>query len=507
MRTGLRALAAALLTSLVAACGEAVPPAQAPSAAGGFASDALGLPAAAPLHSQLRREGRYLVDAQHRVVLLHGVNAVWKLPPYAPPDTAEGFTAADADWLRAHGFNSVRLGVLFAGVMPAEGVIDSAYLDRIDRVVQLLTSRGIYVLFDFHQDIYSERYGGEGFPAWAVNSNGIPATNIGFPANYFTPAVLRTFDNFWNDTGGLQDRYREAWQAVAARWKAQDHHGGYDLFNEPFPGTPWPSCANPLGCPLFDTLKLQAMFDGVRAGIRSVDADNLVFYEPNFLFNSGALTGLGRYTPINEPQLGFSFHKYCLLGLLLHQYGATDLPTCPLFHRLVGKNAARAAEQMDAAALLTEFGASDDLPDLQTVVDLADQEFTGWQYWHYKEWHDPTTESQTSGGQGLFVKDEDLASVKAAKLAVLERPYPQATAGTPIELHFDPASGDFLYRYTPRAAQADTEIHVPAQHYPNGYALSLSGADAVSPAGARLLRLRNRPGASEVSVRLSRIPG
>lgn len=506
MRKGLPALAAALLAALLTACGEAAAPASATSATGGYTSDALGASATAPLPSQLRREGRFLIDAQNRVVLLHGVNAVWKLPPYAPPDTAEGFTAADADWLRAHGFNSVRLGVLFAGVMPSEGVIDSAYLDRIDRVVQLLTRRGIYVLFDFHQDIYSERYGGEGFPEWAVNSNGLPATNIGFPANYFTPAVLRTFDNFWAGTGGLHDRYREAWQAVAARWRAQDHHGGYDLFNEPFPGTPWLSCANPLGCPLFDGLRLQALFDGVRAGIRSVDRDNLVFYEPNFLFNSGALTGLGRFTPINEPQLGFSFHKYCLLGLLLHQYGATDLPTCPQFHQLVGQNAARAAQQMDAAALLTEFGASDDLADLQTVVDLADQEFTGWQYWHYKEWHDPTTESQTSGGQGLFVHDEDLGSVKAAKLAVLERPYPQATAGTPIELHFDAATAEFLYRYTPRAARADTEIHVPAVHYPNGYLLSLSGAKQVSAPGVSPLRLRTLPGAREVSVRLSRKP-
>src|SRR5690349_10644329 len=81
-------------------------------------------PAGANGPSQLRQEGRYMVDGQNRIVLLHGMNAVWKLKPYFPPDTAAGFTAADADWLRDHGFNTVRLGVIFSGVMPQQDVID-----------------------------------------------------------------------------------------------------------------------------------------------------------------------------------------------------------------------------------------------------------------------------------------------------------------------------------------------------------------------------------------------
>src|SRR3954471_22400416 len=48
---------------------------------------------------QLARQGRWLVDPQCRVVLVHGLNLVWKRAPYAPPPTAEGFTAKDASWL------------------------------------------------------------------------------------------------------------------------------------------------------------------------------------------------------------------------------------------------------------------------------------------------------------------------------------------------------------------------------------------------------------------------
>ncbi|TXH06073.1 MAG: endoglycoceramidase [Nevskiaceae bacterium] len=450
--------------------------------------------------SQLRQSGRWIVDEQNRTVLLHGVNAVWKLKPYAPPDSAAGFTAADADWLRDHGFNSVRLGVLFAGVMPQQGKIDTAYLDQIDRVVQLLASRGIYVLFDFHQDIYNEKLGGEGFPDWAVVDDGVPVIpGVPFPAGYFLPAAGVVFDNFWNNTGNLWDHYRDAWTAVAQRWHAQDHHGGYDLMNEPFPGTQWATCANPVGCPLFDTQKLQPMMDHARAGIRGVDKDNIVFYEPNFLLNGGADSWLGT-TPFNDANIGLSWHKYCVLGLALHSQGFTNIPLCPQLHQVVNIAAQNAMTKMGSTSLITEFGASDDLPDLTDVTTQADTLLTGWQYWSYKNWGDPTTESQTSGGQGLFAKDDDLSTVKLDKLKILERTYPRATAGTPEALSFDPASGAFSYRYIP-AGSGETDIYVPvALHYPNGYAVTVSGASVTSAPNATRLTLRNTPGATEVRV-------
>src|SRR5207245_616626 len=108
----------------------------------------------------------------------------------------KGFTDADAEFLAASGFNGVRLGVLFAGVMPERGVVDQGYLRAVDRVVDLLATRGIRVLLDFHQDLYNEKFQGEGFPAWSVYDDGLPHPfNFGFPGNYFTPELTRTFDN------------------------------------------------------------------------------------------------------------------------------------------------------------------------------------------------------------------------------------------------------------------------------------------------------------------------
>ncbi|MDE0855090.1 MAG: cellulase family glycosylhydrolase, partial [Nevskia sp.] len=297
MRLGCWIIAGALLCGALEGCG------------GSDAVDGAADPAAVP---QLRRDGAFLVDEQNRVVMLHGVNAVWKLKPYAPPDSAEGFTAADADWLQAHGFNAVRLGVLFAGVMPQQGVVDSGYLVQIDRVVQLLAARRIWVLLDFHEDMYNEKFYGEGFPDWAVYDDGVPLpVDAGFPGNLFQPATSITYDNLWNNKNKLWDYYRQAWAAVAAKWARQPYLMGYELINEPWPGTNYVTCFPPLGCAGFDENKLQPMQTDMLDGIRQQDASNLVWYEPLVLISYAAPTYLGARTPVADANLGFSWHLYC----------------------------------------------------------------------------------------------------------------------------------------------------------------------------------------------------
>jgi len=160
-------------------------------------------------------------------------------------------------------------------------------------------------------------------------------------------------------------------------------------------------------------------------------------------------------------------------------------------------------DRMHSTTLVTEFGASDDLADLRQVMKQTDERFVGWQYWQFKEWHDPTTESQESGGQGMFMKDDDLSTVKVDKLKILERPYPQATAGVPVAMSYDAATETFEYRYTPRCAGGPTEIYVPKLHYPNGYTLEVSGARDLGKPGDALVRLEALKDATEVSVRIT----
>ena len=489
MQLGIARLAAAALCGLLAACGGSSTP-----DAGGSAG-----PSAVP---QLRRDGAMLRDQLGRVVLLHGMNAVWKLKPYAPPDTAEGFTAADADWLQQHGFNAVRLGVLFAGVMPQKGVIDSGYLAQIDRVVQLLAARRIWVLLDFHQDMYNEKFYGEGFPDWAVDDDGVPLPfDAGFPGNYFQPATSITFDNLWNDKDGLWDAYRDAWAAVAAKWAKQPYLMGYDLINEPWSGSNWAACIPPLGCAPFDENKLQPFQQHALEGIRQHDPDNIAWFEPLVLISYGAPTYLGARMPVNDANLGLSWHLYCpttsltLLGL--------DDISCAVLDGDVLHVGEAGADRLGAARLITEFGATDLVSDEARSTTEFDRHLLGWIYWAYKNWHDPTTSASTAA-QGMFADDADLSTVKTGKLAVLARTYPQYTAGVPTALSFDPDTGAFSYSYVPRAAGGPTEIYVPlAEHYPKGYTVSVSGAKVTSAANAATLVLENVDGATAVTVSLT----
>jgi len=445
----------------------------------------------------LHRQGRWLVDAAGRVVLLHGVNAVWKRVPYVPPQTAAGFTDRDAQWIADQGFNTVRLGVIFAGVMPTRGKVDQGYLDRVARIVDELAARKVWVLLDFHQDLYSEKFSGEGFPAWAVHDDGLPQpVDAGFPGNYFLPATSRAFDNFYADVDGLADLYAQAWQAVALRFRRTSYVLGYDVINEPWPGTQAATCLQPVGCPVFDQQSLQPLYAKVLKAIRAVDPQRLVWVEPHALFGHGVQTHLGS---LGDNGIGLSFHQYCTSASFTHSHGGTAGPDCPVQGGLVFDNADSAADANGWTSLLTEFGASDDLGDLTTVTANADSHLVGWQYWHYKEWADPTTESQGSGGQGLFTNDADLSTVKQAKADVLIRPYPRAVAGVPASLWFDAgASRALLFLY--HARPGVTEVFLPHRQYPHGYVVQVKGpVRVVSRPGATLLLLRNT-GAGSVQV-------
>jgi endoglycosylceramidase len=460
---------------------------------------AFGAAAGKPGPARLHRQGHWLVDASGRVVLLHGVNAVWKRPPYAPPATPAGFTARDADWIAAQGFDTVRLGVIFAGVMPRRGVVDPAYLDKIARVVDLLAARHVWVLLDFHQDMYNERFAGEGFPAWAVDDDGLPTpVDAGFPGNYFQPSTSRAFDNFYANVDGLADLYAQAWRAVAARFLRTPYVLGYDVMNEPWPGTAFATCANPVGCPVFDTQALQAVYEKVIAAIRTVDRTGLVWIEPNVLFNDGAQTQLGALGGLTDAALGLSFHQYCTVAGLTHSSGGTAGPDCAPQGELVFSNAATTVGTR-WASLLTEFGASDDLPDVSRVVTTADEHLVGWQYWHYKEWGDPTTESENSGGQGLFTNDADLSTLKQAKADILVRPFARAVSGVPTAMSF--SDGVFTLAWTARPGV--TEVVLPARHFPHGYVVRVTGASVMSRPGAAVLLLRSK-GSGPASLRVDR---
>src|SRR5438876_5939139 len=101
-----------------------------------FAPAAFAVPAL-----PLSHQGRWITDAQGRVVNLHGINMVYKRAPYAPD--AIGFGDDDAAFLASQGFNVVRLGIIYKAVEPQFGHYDDVYLARIRATVDTLAAHGI----------------------------------------------------------------------------------------------------------------------------------------------------------------------------------------------------------------------------------------------------------------------------------------------------------------------------------------------------------------------------
>jgi endoglycosylceramidase len=449
----------------------------------------------------LGHAGRWVTDADGRVVVLHGLNQVYKVPPYEP--SADGFGDDDAAFLAGNGFNAMRLGVIWAAVEPQPLSYDDNYLASIGQTVATLASHGIVSLLDFHQDLYNEVFQGEGAPAWAVKTDGLPNPQLGFPGNYFAnPAEEFAWHAFWRDAPapdgiGLQDHYARAWAHVAAFFRGNPGVFGYEVLNEPWPGLIWEGCFDPiLGCPLQDH-KLTEFYRKVVPAIRAADPTTLVFFEPNTLFDEGIHTDLTR---VVDPSTGFSFHDYCAIESLLHRN-----ITCRLEDGVTITNASLYADTYRVPPLLTEFGATNDLKNLAEVMRHADRHRMGWLEWAYTG-NDKTSSSPTD--QALVFNPSQPptgGNVNAAKLAVLAAPYPQVVAGTPREWSF--RSGAFRLHYSTERADrqgrfgpgAQTFVSVPAIEYPNGYRVTSEGGQVVSAPNAPVLAVANQ-GADAVDL-------
>ena len=470
-----------------------------PSRAAPFADAA---PVTGPAVSPLGHAGRWLIDAAGRVVVLHGLNQVYKVPPYTP--SADGFGDDDAAFLAANGFNGMRVGIIWAAVEPQPGMYDDNYLASVAQTVQILQSHGIISLLDSHQDLYNEIFQGEGAPAWAVKDAGLPNPQLGFPGNYFAnPAENAAWSAFWRnapapDGVGLEDHYAAMWAHVATYFRRNPGVFGYEILNEPWPGPVWPPCANPvLGC-IQNDAKLRTLYNRVLPAIRNADTTTMVYYEPNTLFSQVIRTDVGT---VGDPNTAFSFHDYCAANTEL----GTDV-TCSQQDEAVFNNARRYTNARGIPMLLTEFGATNNLANLTGVLQRADADRVGWLKWAYTG-NDKTSSSPT---EQALVFNPALppvgANVNQPKLQVLAAPYPQVVAGTPTSWSFK--SGTFRLSYSPLRADgqgafspgAQTLISVPPVEYPSGYHASVTGGQAVSMPNAPVVTVIAAAGASSVDV-------
>jgi endoglycosylceramidase len=109
--------------------------------------------------SKIRIKDKWFVDEHDRVVLFHGINVVRKEPPWIPDSNlmVNLTNQTQIDYLEQWGFNVVRLGVMWAGLMPQKNLINYTYLDEMEKIVVSLEKAGMYVIIDLHQDMLSSK--------------------------------------------------------------------------------------------------------------------------------------------------------------------------------------------------------------------------------------------------------------------------------------------------------------------------------------------------------------
>ncbi len=449
----------------------------------------------------LKNNGRWITDADARVVIVRGMNMINKLPPYTP--SATGFSDDDAQLLADNGFNVVRVGVIYSAVEPAPGTYDDDYLADIKGTVDMLARHGIMSLIDFHQDGWGPAFICEGFPEWATFTDGNPIRPIGpFPGLLANEAVMAAFDNLWNNIPGpggvgLQDRLGAAWTYAANALKSAEGILGWEILNEPFPAHA-------------TSEQLTQFTQTIVKAIRIADTDHMIWYEPWVTFDWGEPTKIGWIDdPAPVRRIGMAFHNY----MDVQTEGKYDVVWQNALDHF---EATIRPEYAGDGLLLTEFGADvepgtkglDIIKAQMKSVDSVMMPAIYWAYWNRTPYQiaqpeggflaplhpaaAPNASAQTpvpSAPMGIVYdpsvsvdENTDLgrANVSWDKLTALTRPYPIFIAGTPIRWNFDPGTFRFELEYMPIITFGNdvTEIFVPFRQYPNGVNVSIDSGEA-----------------------------
>jgi endoglycosylceramidase len=456
--------------------------------------------------------------------------------PAYQQSTAPG-SGNDFAQMRALGFDVVRLVLNWSQLEPTPGTYSATYLNRVAQVVGWARQQGIYVILDMHQDQYS-RYivpakkgttpascspsgGGDGAPGWAVQSDGKPACAL-FGIDELNAAESAAFANFWQNSTvaapqgrapgtGLQDHYIGALAALAQRFENDPAVLGYELMNEPQPGSigtlPAGNGYQASSQELypFYTRAIEAL-TGVRDGKPTCAA-----VEPTSLTNACAypqLASVNRQQIFFEPiayrnlldfslQVSAPFSAYPNLVFAPHVYtyaftieqDLIGLPAKPGGYPpnfTFGYQTAEAeAQAMHAAVFTTEFGDSSSTDPTILANELAAQETTQtggtlwawkglsktsgscwctrWQYSSYQ-----TTANGTPGKGNPKARPSPADLLIASRQNLMMRVWPVATAGRLGAYAYDPATRTFAMVATSTAAgtrgerQTDTVISIPS---------------------------------------------
>ena len=444
----------------------------------------------------IRTEGRALVDEHGHERSFRGINLVSKDPNDGYiPQVDEAFFAR----LQADGFNLIRFGLQWDGVEPEPGLYNDSYLALLKQQIRWAEAHDIAVILDMHQDLYGIRYS-DGAPEWATLDGGHPhiTGDLWSDAYLLSPAVQHAFDAFWSNAvppdsdRGLQDHYRAMWEHVARFFADCSNVIGYDVLNEPYPGSQgqetfgaiaeaalqsgaltltedteiaslWANdsskaelLANLTDLELYDALAkhaapssqrferevLMPYYETMHAAIAPFCPHWLVFQEASYFTNMGIRSAI---TPVSEQSV-YAPHGYDLVVDTDHYEAYSTERVDYIFHSHY-----RTQHAHNLPTLIGEWGAFSDHPRTPELVRhlLSRFEANGWShaYWCWYE--------------GI----ED-----AAYWPALVRSYPTHVAGRIRHLEGDPQA----FRLELDAVEGESIIYHPELAAIDGSTLTLT---------------------------------
>ena len=402
---------------------------------------------------ELRAERDRFVDSAGRTVILRGVNAVYKAPPFHAL-----VEPSELDPLVAAGMNVVRLGVLWEAYEPVRGQYDEAYLDHVVEIADAAAARALWVIVDFHQDAFSRvslQGCGEGMPPWAavavppaVPDNGAACTDWG-ARMLSDPGLRQTWDAFFANAEGVRDAWLAMVARVAARLSDRPAVIGYDLLNEPLGDEP---------------SQVAPLHRDAVAVVRAADPSAIIFVSP------AAITSSGTPSRLPRPEFGnfaFAPHFYDPSVYAGHRYSGLSL--APFFDQMAGQAAELGGPLFvgELGAEPTTAGLSDYLAALYDELDARGASSAQWVY--LPRWS--PTELDGWNREDFSLVDEHGAWREGFAL----RPYAPRVSGTAPRLRVvvSPPEVEVTWNHDPALGQ--TEIFAPSVFFGGAASVGVEG--------------------------------
>eukprot|EP00520_Triparma_pacifica_P006726 CAMPEP_0118638564 /NCGR_PEP_ID=MMETSP0785-20121206/3757_1 /TAXON_ID=91992 /ORGANISM="Bolidomonas pacifica, Strain CCMP 1866" /LENGTH=449 /DNA_ID=CAMNT_0006529833 /DNA_START=14 /DNA_END=1360 /DNA_ORIENTATION=+ len=386
-------------------------------------------------------------DEAGRVMIFHGGNRVKKESPWYFENQMS--TEDEYAMYKKLGFNVVRLGYMWSGIEPEENVFNQTYIDVTKNITEKFADTGVYTLLDLHEDILSSKFCTyDGAPLWLVNKSepkhAFPwplkgdCGDRGWMKNALAQAAQTAYQDIYDNNHGMLDSLVDMWKHSAAQFKGNTNIIGMEIMNEPFAGDTYsdPSLFLP---GVAGKKNLARMNEAVAKGIREVDEDAVIFYEPvtwGMIFD-GKIAGSGfDQVPGGDEYKDrsvFSYHYYCK-SFAPHwpdhpwaQKLMCDKTIGPLVFKAVTKD----LEKFGGAAMMTEGMTCPDenQQECVNVANMLDEHlFSFTDYGH---------------SQGPTFEPSEIQQAHWA------RTYARATAGIPKKMKFDINSDtkDFEFCY------------------------------------------------------------